>query len=67
MLVIFNEFGNIEKAEQAFMFLELSGNSEVVKEACKLLIEAFKKRKDTHKKQQYQALLDDYLEQQDSA
>lgn len=61
MLVVFLKQGDIEKAEHAFMFLELSGDRTLVNEACKLLIEIFSKRHNLKKQQHYQALYDSYL------
>lgn len=61
ILVVFVHHGNIEKAEHAFMFLELAGEQTLVKDACKLLIETFSKKQDHKKQEHYRALLDNYL------
>lgn len=61
MLVVFLQNNNIEKAEHAFMFLELAGQISLVQEACKLLIEAFSEKQLLKKKAQYQALYQSYL------
>lgn len=61
MLVLFVKQSHLEKAEHAFMFLELNGKAALVQEACRLLIEAFAKKHNVKKQQHYQALLDHYL------
>lgn len=61
ILVVFVHHGDIEKAEHAFMFLELAGEQTLVKDACKLLIETFSKKNDLKKEEHYRALLDNYL------
>tara|TARA_R110002167_G_scaffold47812_3_gene141312 strand:- start:127 stop:1587 length:1461 start_codon:yes stop_codon:yes gene_type:complete len=61
ILVIFIYHGDIEKAEHAFMFLELAGEPTLVKDACKLLIDTFSKKQNLKKQDHYRALLDNYL------
>jgi hypothetical protein len=61
MLVVFLHHGDIEKAEHAFMFLELAGDPSLVKEACKLLIDIFSKKRNLKKQEHYQALLNSYI------
>lgn len=60
MLVVFLTHHEFEKAEHAFMFLELAGHQHLVQEACKLLIEAFKNKKLVKKQTHYQALYQSY-------
>ncbi len=62
ILIVFVNHGDTEKAERAFMFLELAGNEVLVKEACKLLIERFSQAQNIHKKEHYMALLESYAE-----
>jgi hypothetical protein len=62
ILLVFVNHGDIPKAEQAFMFLDLAGNQTLVKEACKLLIETFSQKQNSSKKEHYQALIDSYID-----
>lgn len=62
ILMVFVNHGDIEKAEHAFMFLELAGNRTLVKEACKLLIETFSQKQNRQKTEHYQALLESYTD-----
>ena len=60
MLVIFLDYGDIEKAEHALMFLELAGKPILLKEACNLLIESFSRKHNMKKVEHYQALFKSY-------
>jgi hypothetical protein len=62
ILMVFVNHGDIEKAEHAFMFLDLAGNKILVKEACILLLEAFSQKQNISKKIHYQALIDSYID-----
>tara|TARA_R110001592_G_scaffold319724_3_gene597477 strand:+ start:4665 stop:6152 length:1488 start_codon:yes stop_codon:yes gene_type:complete len=62
ILIVFIRHGNTEKAEHAFMFLELAGNQTLIKEACKLLIDVFSQKQDVQKKAHYLALLESYVD-----
>jgi hypothetical protein len=62
MLVVFLNHNDIEKAEHAFMFLELAAKPVLVKEACKLLIDAFSKKQNSKKMAHYQALFESYFD-----
>ena len=61
MLVLFLQHNDTEKAEHAFMFLELAGQKALVQEACLLLIKTFSEKKHVKKKTHYQALYENYL------
>lgn len=56
MMIVFIQRNNIEKAEQAFMFLELNENKAIVKDACQLLIDHFKRTRIPSKAAHYKAL-----------
>lgn len=58
MLIIFLRHNNLKQAEQAFMFLELSGDKQIVKDACQLLIEHLASKKLAAKQLDYQARYD---------
>ena len=62
ILMVLVNHGDIEKAEHAYMFLELAGDKPVVKEACKLLIDTFSQNQNIQKKEHYQALLEHYID-----
>ena len=57
MMMVFVHHNDLNRAEQSFLFLELAGESEIIKDACLLLKEEFKQRRDAGKMQQYDALL----------
>lgn len=61
MLVLFLQHNDTEKAEHAFMFLELAGQKALVQEACLVLIKTFSEKKHVKKKTHYQALYENYL------
>ncbi len=57
MMMIFVHHNDLNRAEQSFLFLELAGHSEIIKDACLLLKEEFKQRRDAGKMQQYELLM----------
>jgi membrane associated rhomboid family serine protease len=58
MMAVFVAHNDLNKAEKAFLFLELAGESSIIKDACQLLIHEFKTRGIKVKQQQYQMLLE---------
>jgi len=56
MMMVFVAYDQLAKAEHAYLFLELGAESEIRKEACKLLINEFRIRGLLSKQQQYQML-----------
>jgi membrane associated rhomboid family serine protease len=56
MLAVFIAHNDLNKAEKAFLFLELAGNKDIIKDACQLLIHEYKARGIRVKQQQYQML-----------
>ena len=56
MMMVFIQHDDLNKAEQAFLFLELEGKTNIIKDACTLLIDEFKVREMLTKTQQYQML-----------
>jgi len=58
MMMVFVKYDDMDKAEQAFLFLELAGQKEIIKDACQLLIQQFKNRGTKLKEQQYQMLFE---------
>ena len=58
MMMMFVKHDDLNKAEQAFLFLELAGQVNIIKDACLLLRQEFKVRKMTLKERQYQMLLE---------
>ncbi|KZY59834.1 hypothetical protein A3740_04910 [Oleiphilus sp. HI0068] len=58
MMMLFIKHGDLPKAEQAFLFLELAGNQHITQDACLLLIQEFKIRHTAAKQQQYEMLLE---------
>ena len=58
MMMVFVKNDDLNKAEQAFLFLELAGQKEIIKDACQLLIQEFKSRRISAKQQQYQMLFE---------
>ena len=57
MMMIFVNHNDLAKAEQSFLFLELAGQGEIIKDACSLLKEEFQQRRNLEKTQQYAQLL----------
>ncbi len=57
MMMIFVAHDDLAKAEQSFLFLELAGKGEIIKDACLLLKEEYQQRRNTSKAQQYELLL----------
>lgn len=58
MMTVFLAHADLEKAEKAYLFLELAGDSHIIREACRLLLQEFKQRHDSGKAHQYQILLE---------
>jgi len=58
MMAVFVAHDDLNKAEKAFLFLELAGKNEIIKDACQLLIHEFKTRGIRVKQQQYQMLFE---------
>ena len=58
MMMMFVKHDDLEKAEQAYLFLELAGHVNIIKDACLLLRQEFKIRKMIVKERQYQMLLE---------
>jgi len=58
MMTVFVEHDDMEKAEQSFLFLELAGQSNIIKDACLLLKQEFRNRRNTDKEHQYQMLME---------
>jgi len=58
MMMVFVKFDDLNKAEQAFLFLELAGQKDIIRDACQLLIQEFKSRGVSVKQQQYQMLFE---------
>jgi membrane associated rhomboid family serine protease len=58
MMAVFVAHNDLNKAEKAFLFLELAGENNIIKDACQLLIHEFKTRGVTVKQQQYQMLFE---------
>ena len=56
MMMVFVKHDDLTKAEQAFLFLEVGGQINIIRDACSLLIQEFKVRGMTAKQQQYQML-----------
>jgi len=56
MMMVFVKHDDLTKAEQAFLFLEVGGQINIIRDACSLLIQEFKVRGLTTKQQQYQML-----------
>lgn len=61
MLMVFVAHNDLNSAEKAFLFLELAGQIDIIKEACLLLIHEFKSRGIRVKQQQYQMLFERIL------
>jgi len=58
MMAVFVAHDDLNKAEKAFLFLELAGKKDIIKDACQLLIHEFKTRGIRVKQQQYQMLFE---------
>jgi len=58
MMMVFVKYDDMNKAEHAFLFLELAGQKEIIKDACQLLIQQFKNRGTKLKERQYQMLFE---------
>lgn len=58
MMAVFVAHDDLNKAEKAFLFLELAGKKDIIKDACQLLIREFKARGIRVKQQQYQMLFE---------
>jgi membrane associated rhomboid family serine protease len=58
MMAVFVAHEDLNRAEKAFLFLELAGQKDIIKEACLLLIDEFKSRGTRVKQQQYQMLFE---------
>jgi|GEM_PF-2559035 len=58
MMAVFVAHNDLNKAEKAFLFLELAGKKDIIKDACQLLIHEFKAREIRVKQQQYQMLFE---------
>jgi len=58
MMMVFVKHDDLNKAEQAFMFLELAGHTHIINDACLLLQQEFKARGNVAKERQYQMLLE---------
>ena len=58
MMAVFVAHEDLNRAEKAFLFLELAGQKDIIKEACLSLIDEFKSRGSRVKQQQYQMLLE---------
>lgn len=56
MMMVFVMHDDLNKAEQAFLFLELAGHSHIINDACLLLQQEFKTRGNIVKERQYQML-----------
>lgn len=57
MMMIFVHHDDMERAEKAFLFLELNGNANIITDACTLLMQEYKNRKNIEKSRQYEMLL----------
>ncbi len=57
MLTVFISHDDMNKAEQCFLFLELAGQTSIIKDACLLLIQEFNVRRNVEKAKQYNLLL----------
>ncbi len=58
IMMLFINQGDLAKAEQAFLFLELGSDRHIIQDACHLLIQEFKIRHTHAKQQQYEMLLE---------
>jgi membrane associated rhomboid family serine protease len=58
MMMVFVKHDDMNKAEQAFLFLELAGQTTIIRDACLLLVQEFKLRNMQSKQQQYQMLFE---------
>jgi len=58
MMMVFVANDDLQKAEQAFLFLELDANNDIKKDACKLLIDEYRIRGNLSKQEQYQKLFE---------
>ena len=56
MMTVFVNHNDLEKAEQAFHFLELDAPDILKQEACRLLIDKYRSMHNTRKQQQYEML-----------
>ena len=61
MMMVFVKHDDLNKAEQAFLFLEVGGEIEIIRDACLLLVQEFKVREMKTKQQQYQMLYERLL------
>ena len=58
MMMVFVKYDDLNTAEQAFLFLELAGQKDIIKDACQLLLQEFKSKGLSVKQQQYQMLFE---------
>lgn len=58
MMMIFVYHGDMENAEKSFLFLELAGHADIIKDACLLLMQEYKHRRNLVKSRQYEMLLE---------
>jgi len=56
MMMVFVANEDLQKAEHAFLFLELDATNDIKKDACMLLIDEYKVRGNLSKQEQYQKL-----------
>ncbi len=58
MMAIFIKHGDLNKAEQAYLFLELAGERPIIMEACRLLHDEYARRQNVAKSHEYSLLLE---------
>lgn len=58
MMSVFLAHADLERAEKAFLFLELAGDAHIIQEACRTLQLEFKRRNDSGRAHHYQVMLE---------
>lgn len=58
MMAVFLAHSDLERAEKAYLFLELAGDTHIIQEACRTLQVEFKRRNDSGRAHHYQVMLE---------
>ena len=58
MMAVFLAHSDLERAEKAYLFLELAGDAHIIQEACRTLQMEFKRRNDSGRAHHYQVMLE---------
>jgi hypothetical protein len=58
MMAVFLAHSDLERAEKAYLFLELAGDAHIIQEACRTLQLEFKRRNDSGRAHHYQVMLE---------